>query len=137
MKSKILQIVGLAIIVVAAWWVIDAVRTADRAERCLHACITTTDILEQYVKVTGQWPSSWNDLQQTVESAKYCGIHRWPDDVSKIQGFVYVDFDADLESLATASPKSFDAVRPIGPCYSSYDRHFQFLINAARESQTE
>lgn len=137
MKSKILQIVGLAIIVVAAWWMIDAVRTADRAERCLRACITTTDILEQYVKVTGQWPSSWNDLQQTVESAKYDGIHRWPGDVSKIQGFVYVDFDADLESLATACPKSFDAVRPIGPCYSSYDRHFQFLINAVRESQTE
>lgn len=137
MKSKIFHIVVLAIFAVASWWAIDAVRTADRAERCLRACITTTDILEEYVKATGEWPSSWDDLQQTVGSAKYDGIHRWPDDISTMKEFVYIDFDADLELLAEATPESFEAVQPIGPCYLSHDRHFQFLITALRDSQSQ
>ena len=96
----------------------------------------TTDALEQYVIATGKWPSSWSELRQGVPTVRYGGIHRWPDDIPTIREFVYVDFRGDTQRLAKSTPKSFDAMKPIGPCYSSYDRHFEFLVKALRESQS-
>lgn len=134
---KSLRFACVFTIVAACWFAVDAIRTADRAERCLHACIIVTDVVEQYIKTTGRWPSSWNELRQTVPSVMTSGgIHRWPDDIAVIREFVDVDFAADPGLLAESTPESFDALRPVGPCYSSYDRHFQCLILALRESRT-
>ena len=133
---KSLRFAGVFAIVAACWFVVDAILTADRAERCLHACIIVIDVVEQYVRITGRWPSSWDELRQTVPSATYGGIHEWPDDITVIREFVAVDFDADPGLLAESTPESFNALRPIGPCYSSYDRHFEFLIEALRETRT-
>ena len=134
---KAIQFASVLATVVVCWFVVDAIRTAVRAERCLHACIIATDILEQHVRATGRWPSSWDELQQTVPSVVTSGgIHRWPDDVTVIREFVDVDFDADLGLLAESTPESFEALRPIGPCYTSYERHFEFLIEALRETRT-
>ena len=89
------------------------------------------------IKTTSKWPSSWDELRQTVPAVTYGGIHRWPEDIPTIRGFVYIDFDADPELLVNATPETFEAVRPIGPCFSSYDRHFQFLITALREAESQ
>lgn len=132
---KLVLLVLLVVGIVAA---INGALSSVRAEKALHACILTTRLVELYVKTThGNWPSSWDDLQSRVPSAEHDGIFQWPKDRLDIERFVDIDFHANPKTLSQKSPEEFDAIKPIGECYSSYGRHFSFVIEELRKHHTQ
>lgn len=56
-----------------------------------------------------------------------------PQDRNTLEHFVMVDFIARPQSLAESSINDFEPLKPIGPCYTSYNRHFAFLLDALRQ----
>lgn len=128
---KLVLVVLLVVGIVAA---VNGALSSWRAEKALHACILTTRLVELYVKTTrGNWPTSWDDLQSRVPSAESDGIFQWPNDRPDMERFVEIDFHADPRKLSRKSPEEFDAIKPIGDCYSSYGRHFSFVIEELRK----
>lgn len=132
--------VVLACLAYGAWSVASAVYYANEAEQTLHACITVTDAIEQYVLDNdGQWPGSWKELSnwmdaaQSLDRADY--VRGWsPEWTSRVR----VDFAADPAALAKLPIKDykvegFRAIEPIGPVFSSFDRHFYLLVEALRQ----
>jgi hypothetical protein len=123
----------IAVVVGGIWWALDRVRTADHAERALHACILATDLLEQYVVATGGgWPSSWDDLEGRVQSSRDNTMYSWPRDRREVERFVDIEFAAQPESLARAEDRDFEPLKPRGSCFTTYNRHFSFLLEALR-----
>ncbi|MCA9110583.1 MAG: hypothetical protein KDA52_11570 [Planctomycetaceae bacterium] len=130
----VLSIVATGVVAWIGWSVVSGARTSVQAEYCLHSCILATAVLEEHVKRTeGRWPASWDELPTTVPSVESGSMYDWPEDIDTIKKYVAIDFGADPAELAQSSTESFSALQPIGPCYLSYDRHFEFLIASLRE----
>lgn len=139
-RQKLMRRIAWAVAILAAcvviWPAVIAVRSADHAERALHACILMTDVLEAYVISTaGKWPESWDDMQSTVPSFGSQTMYSWPGDRREIETFVEIDFASRPADLAAASPDDFKAIKPIGACFTTYGRNFPVLIDALRRSR--
>ena len=130
----------LACLALGAWSVGSAVYYANEAEKTLHACITVNDAIEQYVLDTGgEWPTSWKQLRDWTDSTKSLlnsdYVRGWSDQwIQRVR----VDFAADPAALARLPIKDhkvedFLAIEPIGPFFSSYDRHFYLIVKALRK----
>ena len=131
-------VLGVCAVAAFAWAAYVSIRLADHAERCLHACILVTDVLEAYVITTdGRWPASWDDIESTVPSFESRSmIYSSPNDRHELEQFVAIDFAARPEALAAASADDFKAIAPIGSCFSTYGRDFPFLIDALRRTHS-
>lgn len=124
------------------WKVVECVREASEAEQTLHACINTSDLIEEFVsKHDGNWPRSWDDLQGLGHDNPRFGAEissNWPGFREESANRVRIDFAADPSRLASLpivdyQVKDFKAIEPIGPVYNSFDRHFYRIVNALQK----
>ena len=79
-------------------------------------CVTI-ETADQYVQDSGDWPRSWGDLEREGPRS---GNPVSPQDWDRIRSGVEVDFTLDLDSVNTADPKTFQAIRSKPPCGSAY-----------------
>lgn len=118
-KRRVLQLVVVGLVVLVggvAWMVYRGISDSLAAERCLHANQLVVTVLRDYVVISGgSWPRSWSDLE-TMPPRQH-SMYRWPTDATILRQYVCVDFNADLDRLATQTRDEFDAVKPLGPCY--------------------
>ncbi len=123
-----------------AFSVASCIYYANEAEKTLHACVTVSDALEQFVlDHEGEWPRSWEQLRkwtnstESLDRADY--VRGWSDEwVARVQ----VDFAADPAALAKLQiadykVEGFRAIEPIGPVFDSFDRNFYLIVEASRK----
>ncbi len=136
--TSAISLAVIAVIIAGGCWAYDCARTADRMERTLHACVLASDLLEEYViQTNGYWPSSWDELQSRVASVKSGSMYSWPRDRQDVERLVIVDFAAPPSALARGPVEDFKPLKPSGPCYRTYDRHFASLRDALRRFHPE
>ncbi len=117
-----------------AWCVYEGISASLHAEMGLHATQMTIEAVEEYVrKNDGNWPRSWKAIEQS--SPKAFDAYQWTRGSNSISQYVFVDFDADPNRLATQSEDEFEAIKPVGPFYGSYRHHIPFLLQALRETR--
>ncbi|HZZ73443.1 MAG TPA: hypothetical protein VFE24_14410 [Pirellulales bacterium] len=104
----------------------EAVTRALAAENNLHATVFTIRLVDQFVVENGRWPRSWQELKSLKSAAKnsaiMCGsdddpLNGWRPDLEQRGA---IDFEVDLNTIATQDPRAFIAIRPIGPLYYEY-----------------
>lgn len=96
---------------------VQCTRTAVQAERTLHANELVLRVLTAYVETTdGDWPTSWDDLVQTVP-AESRSMWKWPDDLAALKQRVRINFDVTTDEVLKMKPGHFTAVEQIGPNY--------------------
>jgi hypothetical protein len=122
--ASLLVLAGLSYVVVRV------VSVAVRAERALHAVYFATVLVQEHVEATGEWPRCWEDLEACSVSS--FAMYKWPDDSNVMQEYVYIDFDATLEDVATQDYHQFRAIRPVGPVFEGYEAYFPALIATVR-----
>lgn len=108
------------------WLTYTFIRVAKsqlKAEERLQLAILVCEAIGDHLEANGytRWPRSWDEL--AVSPPREWGQYRWPDDVDKIRQFVIVDFAADLDAVAAATPATFTAVQPNGVCYEVWRGH--------------
>ncbi len=100
----------------------------------LHATQMTMEAVEDYLrKNDGNWPGSWKALE--ASSPKTFDVYRWTGGSDSVSEYVFVDFNADPNRLATQSEDEFDAIKPVGSFYGSYRYHIPSLLQALRETR--
>ena len=121
--------IGLA---AGGWIVYRAASRSLQAENTLHATILAVQLVEQFVRDNGRWPTSWKELEETQAPTQ---VWRWPADSAEIQKRVFIDFQARPQQIAAQDPMSFEAIKPIGPYFEYRDYHYVPSLQAAiRES---
>ncbi|MBI3832415.1 MAG: hypothetical protein HY291_23020 [Planctomycetes bacterium] len=126
-----IAIISLISCVVIVVLMVRAASTASEAEHTLQVTIETSKILSTYVKdYPGRWPKSWEDLSKSSSDKGHILTYN----LDEFKKRVYVDFDANLDELATQKPETFSAVRPIGPCFDSYKVFIPELIESINTS---
>jgi hypothetical protein len=116
------------------WCVYDGISASLHAEMGLHATRQTIETVEVYVKNhNGQWPRSWNDLEQSRSAV--AEVYRWTGGREHVNEFVFIDFDADANRLAKQTDDEFDAIRPVGPFYGSYRFAIPLLLQTLRQTR--
>jgi hypothetical protein len=101
--------------------------TSLRAEKNLHSTEFAIRLVDQFVFEKGRWPRSWQELEQlrfpgTNPSPLNSRLPGWSSDWPRgLRECVSIDFQADPAVVAQQDPTTFDAVRPIGPCYEYRD----------------
>ena len=138
MKSRLILVLVAALLGVAlpAWMVVRGISASLDAEQCLHANLFTIALLREYVAQRGgTWPRDWKDLESLPR--RRLGAWNWPQDREKMQRYVAIDFGADLDKVAMQSAESFQAVRPLGPCYSyKHDKGLADLLEVIRQTRS-
>lgn len=119
--------------VIVCWSAFRAARDAWDAELNLHATLFTIRLVEEFVHEKGRWPVSWEELERLTVSAdpprprngKLSVVriggshgHEWPREAEQLQNRVAIDFSPDIAMLIVQDPMEFDAVKPIGRCFS-------------------
>lgn len=105
-------------------------RDADRAERHLHAVITTTKIICIYLQDNESVPSSWDDLSRVDLRSNSGSMFSWPRDFEYIKSVVTIDFTRSMEELAAGHVDSYVTCKE--PVYS-YDRYLSDIVNIANK----
>lgn len=72
--------------------------------------ISTADVVEKFVRDSGSWPRSWDDLQGIDPTL----------DVEALASHVTIDFAADLRTLRGEKWYEFSGIIPRKPCYNDY-----------------
>lgn len=89
----------------------QGVRFSLNSEIGLIANRLTVELLRDYIKDHGEWPTSWEDMESLPP--RHRGGFKWPEDRKKLQRHVHIDFDKNLDELAKeAESGQFTAVRP-------------------------
>jgi type II secretory pathway pseudopilin PulG len=128
---RVLRLFALVLViaatVVAGWMAYSGVSTSLRAEKNLQATRFAIRLVDQFVSDKGRWPQSWQELKELqfpgphpspVNSGLVGWSSDWPTD---LQECVAIDFRADAAAVAQQDPMTFDAIKPIGPCYPYAD----------------
>lgn len=117
-----------------AAWLICAAYYALEAENHLIAMSLTLETVEQFVQDTGDWPRSWDDLERVQLRS---GHSISPQNLDQIRSGVEVDFTLNLDSVNTAEPNAFGAIRPKPPCFDAYEWRIKSLLQtiAARNAK--
>lgn len=118
---RIVVVVVVIAAMVIGFCVYQGISASLHAEHVYHAALLTVQLLDEYVVLNdGKWPRSWSDLEK-LPPRQRAGMFDWPEDSTKVQQYVEVDFSVDPQNLAKQSADEFDAVRPIGPYYDFKD----------------
>ncbi len=126
----VVAVVGLII----GYLLYRGVTSSIEAEYTLQADRLVLQVLTQHLKEnSGEWPSSWKNLQSTVPEAEF-GIWKWPNDIDEIKERIHVDFTLETEDVAKMDVDSFTAVRQSYPNYGPNEAFIERLIWTARES---
>jgi hypothetical protein len=91
-----------------------------------------TVVVDRFIQQEQRWPNSWDDLRgvQTVDAPS---MYSWPEDADTIQEYVTIDFDVDVNVIASQTADDFDAIEPIGSFYPYKDYGFvDSLIESAK-----
>ena len=142
--TKTLQVPGnvFVIVVVVLAVVISVVAAYTRfqlgPDKENYVVRSLFSIVEHYVEShDGQWPSSWEDLEQLPETGEWYE----PMNFELAREVAEIDFDADVNELAQQSPSQFKAIRPKRPVldYRSDPRVTSLLetIRRSNEKQTD
>jgi hypothetical protein len=116
------------------WSLYEGISASLHAEIGLHATQMAIEAVEEYVrKHDGGWPRSWKALQES--SPKTFDVYQWTGGFDHVNQYVFIDFEADPDRLATQSDDEFEAIKPVGPYYGSYKYHIPFLLQALRETR--
>ena len=116
--------------------VFQAVSTAIRAEKNLHASLFVVRLVEEFTYTNNRWPTSWAELENMPFSGDGYSPRNgelsalriggacdfgWPADSEMIQGHVAIDFSVDVSRIADQDCLEFDAIKPIGACFEYRD----------------
>jgi hypothetical protein len=91
------------------------ISTSLHAENTLHAVLSTIKTIDQFVAAEHRWPKAWDELQTYRE--KVSEDDSWEVESSRLKKYVGIDFNADLDEIASQTPERFKAVYPTGVCY--------------------
>jgi hypothetical protein len=118
-----------------AWCIYVAASQSLHAEAALHATNEACELVTEYVRQNhGAWPRSWQDLELLSLPIDRFNVFPWPKDSQKLQQYVTIDFSADPALLAKQSVDDFEAIQPIGPCFSyKHDSYVPNLLNTLRK----
>jgi len=105
---------------VGVWLAYRGVSVSIQAENNLHATLFAVHLVEHFVSVNGRWPNSWAELEDTPLDDDLHG-QSWPAVSRELQRRVEIDFRADPKKVGQQDPRTFTAVRPIGPYYEYRD----------------
>jgi hypothetical protein len=110
------------------------IRRAEQAERTLQAVILCCDLLNEFARDhPGQWPESWEDLEN-VQLSGSSVMYRWPADRAVVQNRVEIDFDHSRQYWEECEIDSFVPLKPIGPCYE-YDGYILNLFRTVHHGK--
>jgi hypothetical protein len=96
------------------------ISTSLHAENALHAVLSTIKTVNQFVAAEHRWPKSWDELQPYREKVSE-DEDSWEVESSRLKKYVGIDFNADLDEIASQTPERFKAVYPTGACYPYTD----------------
>ncbi len=116
---------------VGAWMVYEGLATSVEAEKTHHATILAVGVTEEFVTTSGRWPRDWEELETLQVSDRLSD--RWPKGAKVVRERVVIDFEADLNTIATQPEKEFVAIKPIGPYYE-YRHYVPSLQDAVRKA---
>jgi hypothetical protein len=132
-------VIGVVIagVAIGACLVYQGITISLRAEHALHATLLMVTVVEDYVKANnGAWPRSWKDLE-TLPPREWA-MFTWPDDSTRLQEYVAIEFAIDPAKLARQRPEEFGAIRPIPPCYPYKDyAPVPSLLKTLRDTERE
>jgi hypothetical protein len=89
------------------------------AEANYHATTNVVRVVDQFVRIHGRWPRSWDELE-TLSGPELEQVG-WPRRASAFRQRVFIDFDANPAEVAQQPWQSFQAIRPIGLCMEYRD----------------
>ena len=127
-KGWFVRVVIIAALLVAIGigvCVFIGISTSLQAEKTLHAIGLVTVVVDRFIQKEHRWPKSWEDLRTVSAGDRTSAMYSWPDDVEVLQRRVMINFDADLKTIASQTIDDFDAIQPIGPCYSY--KHYGYI----------
>lgn len=141
----------VSLAVVGIGWGVYRGFAALQTEQNLHASLFAVSLVDEFVKTRGRWPRSWAELEQVVVVAAAEPLtndstdlrlgaehgYAWLAASRELQQRIIVDFDADPDVIASQDPRSFVAIRPIGPTFdyrsSPQVRALQARLKAATQ----
>ena len=124
--------VALIIMVGGGHTIYVGISTSLRAEENLHSTLFVVRLVERFVAERKRWPASWEELESLAcpsdppepgngqLSVVRIGGQRgfdWPAASKELQKHVFVDFAADPPTIAAQDPRTFSAIKPVGPCF--------------------
>ena len=117
---KVSVIILVCFISWVIYYVINAASYALQAEHTFQATLLTYDLVSEYlIDNEGAWPQSWDDLESLPFRER--DVFQWPKDSKKLQDYVLLDFDVDINKVETRSieqfEEQFDAIKPRRPHY--------------------
>ncbi len=126
--------VAATVVVGIAAWLIYVAYYALEAENHLIAMSIALEAVDQFVRDTGDWPRSWADLERQRPRS---GEPTPPEEWGRIRRWIEVDFTLNLDSVNTADPNAFQAIRPKPPYYDDYEWRIKSLLQtiAARNAK--
>jgi hypothetical protein len=93
------------------------------------------DVVAEYVRENGKWPSSWRALEQTKTTRSEIGEWHWPDDTTEIQNRINIDFSSGVDDVAKMTSDDFTAIQQSGP-HCGVGADVTSLIDAAIAAAT-
>jgi len=126
--------VAIAIVVGFAVELINVALVSLEAENHLIAMSLTLETVDQYVQDFGDWPRSWGDLERARPRS---GNSISAQELERIRNWVEVDFTLNLDSVNTADPNAFQAIRPKPPCFEDYDWRIRGLLQTIAARHTK
>jgi hypothetical protein len=113
---------ALAIVLLGGMLLVYGIYQYLQQVKSEYETVRVVQMIEDYVKSHGgQWPSSWQDLDET-EVGKQCGSRS-----SYYQQFAAVDFSCRSEQLLRDSAAIYEAVTPVSRRYVMYPHAKQDL----------
>ncbi len=92
------------------------ISTSLHAENTLHAILNTMEEVERFVAAERRWPRSWSELAPYAEEFSH-DAEAWRVESQTRQTYMQIDFDCDLNDVASQTPEQFRAIYPTGAVY--------------------
>lgn len=110
------------------------VSTSVHAENTLHAMLSTIQQVDRFVEAKRRWPTSWSELKP-FRAEKDQLRSSWEVEVARRRSYIQIDFNANLDEVASQTPKQFRAIAPTGAYYPYWDYGcLTALIETARKA---
>ncbi len=109
------------------------IETSLNAENTHQAFRLTLDVTTAYVKNSGEWPKSWDDLVG-FDGRSGGRLTRFYLGLDELKRRVVFDFQLEVSEVAAMTRDSFTAIRQTPPNYGVDSFDFVPLIDAARAS---
>jgi len=91
------------------------------------------DVVCDFVESHGRWPRSWDELELVSRQSQ--GGWIWPEDRSKLESYVAIDFSYDIRDFSPVTMSTFNGIRPLKMSYELTPGIYERLNRLLKDKQ--